>query len=139
MANYLWPVGHEFYIHYASANDIPYDQLKHLHRQYWNFIADWNYQWKPIIASSINGCFLGISSSCFACEYAQRYVRENGISGVPTCVVCPLKKYRSSTDYALCISPGTPYNQFTQEEDLSTIQDLARQIANLEWEDMEEY
>lgn len=130
-------IGERFYIPYKSEEDIPLDEFKNLHKQYWTFIAHFGLDNKPRIFSSITKSDFDFPTinwaRCFACAYAIR------INCDCKCVCCPIKKYRSEKegiDVTKCLNipPFLLWSNFGNS--VTENKKLALQIANLKWEDM---
>lgn len=111
-----------FKIPYERVEDIPLDEYKNLHKQYWMFIAENHLNYKPQILSEQIIEYLDICSSCFACEY---------LNMCDSCKVCPIVYFRDISGACYCYKNGSIYDQWWDTG--ST--EMAIKIANLEWED----
>lgn len=133
----------EFKIPYKCYYDIPMDEFKNLHKEYWKFISENDLYEKPRIVN-LDGNQLYIMHKCFACSYADNVSEvENGFTddGPLICCYCPIKKWRNTTgaswDSYGCEHLDSEYEKWcdimTSEKEKS---ECAMKIANLEWEDL---
>lgn len=117
-----------FMIPYDTIKEIPLSEYKNLHKKYWTFIANNHLDYKPcIVGKHKNRLFVKLT--CFACQYARYGFKKH---------ICPIKCFRNKDGHCGCCS-GTLYKKWLRSSMLDKCQEkadeIALQIANLEWED----
>lgn len=121
-----------FYIPYETVWDIPLDEFKNLHKQYWRFISDWRLDYKPSIYSSITRNRVS-THRCFACIYSKRrqdfYNYEHEVCTYCSldCHCCELEPYKKWTFLSACAKDCS--------DKCDELYKYALQVSELNWTD----
>lgn len=123
MTNYIWP---------EITKDTPIEEVKRIHQQIWDYVAE--YGRKP------DDVYFKYMFGCAPCHYAYRNncINEPTIlidrfkrpyNSHPFCRICPIKWPNNQA----CTFPNSLFTKWDYEQDPPQKAKLAKEIRNLPW------